>query len=165
MKRILLLAALVALNFTAQAALKKGDRLQAYEIKNTATGEKYCQVCKYGPKDGKIVAFGKLDDEKFWADLKELQGLQSKHENLGVFAQIIDSNDPAAIQAKAKQNGITFPIVIATEPTWNDIYKVNGQSRVIYYAHKTNKIVWTNVGLDGKTADKLAKRVAKDLKG
>jgi hypothetical protein len=165
LKKLLLLTTLTTLTLTTQAALKKGDHLQAYEIQNTATGEKYCQVCKYGPKDGKIAAFGKLDDEKFWADLKELQALQSKHENLGVFAQIIDSTDTAAIQAKAKQNGITFPVVIGADDTWNGIYKINGQSRVIYYAHKTNKIVWTNIGLDNKSADKLSKRLAKDLKG
>jgi hypothetical protein len=151
--------------FSAQAALKKGDRLQAYEIKNTATGEKYCQVCKYGPREGKIIAFGKLADDKFWADLKELQTLQTAHEkDLGVFAQIIDSTDPAAIQEAAKKNGITFPIVIPVEDDWNTIWKINGQSRVIYYAQKNNKIVWTNIGLDPKDAQKLTKRVTKDLK-
>jgi peroxiredoxin len=165
MKRIIVLATLVALSAVAQAALKPGAKLQAYEIKNTATGEKYCQVCKYGPKDGKIVAFGKLKDEKFWADLKELQGLQSKYEKLGVFAQVIDSDDAAAIQAAAKKNGITFPIVTGTDDAVDKIYKVNGESRVIYYAKKDNKIVWSNVGLEGKSAQKLSKRVAKDLKG
>jgi hypothetical protein len=164
MNKLFVLAALVGLSTVAQAALKPGAKLQAYEIKNTATGEKYCQVCKYGPKDGKIVAFGKLNDEKFWADLKELQGLQSKFENLGVFAHIIDSDDASAVQAAAKKNGITFPVVIGTDDSANTIYKVNGESRVIYYAKKDNKIVWSNVGLEGKNAQKLSKRVAKDLK-
>jgi hypothetical protein len=165
MKRIILLATAVSLGAVAQAALKPGAKLQAYEIKNTATGEKYCQVCKYGPKEGKIVAFGKLSDEKFWADLKELQGLQSKYEKLGVFAQVIDSDDAAAIQVAAKKNGITFPVVMGTDDSANTIYKVNGESRVIYYAKKDNKIIWSNIGLDGKNAEKLSKRVAKDLKG
>jgi hypothetical protein len=165
MKKLILLATLASLSAVAQAALKPGARLQAYEIKNSATGEKYCQVCKYGPKDGKIVAFGKLNDEKFWADLKELQTLQSKYEKLGVFAHVIDSTDAAAIQAAAKKNGITFPVVMGTDDSANTIYKVNGESRVIYYAKKDNKIVWSNVGLEGKNAEKLAKRVAKDLKG
>lgn len=165
MKKLILLSVLVSLSFTAQAALKKGDKLQAYEIKNAATGEKYCQVCKYGPKAGKIVAFGKLNDEKFWADLKELQTLQNQFEKLGVFAHIIDSTDAAAIQEAAKKNGITFPVVMGTDDSADKIYKINGESRVIYYAKQNNQIVWTNVGLDGKAGEKLSKQVSKDLKG
>ena len=165
MKKLILLSVLVSLSFTAQAALKKGDKLQAYEIKNAATGEKYCQVCKYGPKAGKIVAFGKLNDEKFWADLKELQTLQNQYEKLGVFAHIIDSTDAAAIQEAAKKNGITFPVVMGTDDSADKIFKVNGESRVIYYAKQNNKIVWANVGLDGKAGEKLSKQVSKDLKG
>ena len=165
MKKLILLSAIVSLTLTAQAALKKGDKLQAYEIKNVATGEKYCQVCKYGPKAGKIVAFGKLTDDKFWADLKELQTLQNQYEKLGVFAHIIDSTDAAAIQEAAKKNGITFPVVMGTDDSADKIYKVNGESRVIYYAKQNNQIVWTNVGLDGKAGEKLSKKVSKDLKG
>lgn len=164
MKKLILLSALAAISVASQAALKPGTKLQAYEIKNTATGEKYCQVCKYGPKEGKIIAFGKLNDEKFWADLKELQALQSQYEKLGVFAQIIDSTDASAIQAAAKKNGITFPVVTGTDDAVDKIYKVNGESRVIYYAKKDNKIVWSNIGLEGKSAQKLSRRVAKDLK-
>jgi len=164
MKKLILLSVLASLTMVAQAALKPGDKLQAYEIKNTATGEKYCQVCKYGPKEGKIVAFGKLDDAKFWADLKELQGLQNKFEKLGVFAHVIDSTDAQAIQEVAKKNGITFPVVMGTDDSVDKIYKVNGESRVIYYAKQNNEIVWSNVGLDGKKGDKLSKRVSKDLK-
>jgi hypothetical protein len=165
MKKLILLSVLVSLSFSAQAALKKGDKLQAYEIKNAATGEKYCQVCKYGPKAGKIVAFGKLNDEKFWADLKELQTIQNQFEKLGVFAHIIDSTDAAAIQDAAKKNGITFPVVMGTDDSADKIYKVNGESRVIYYAKQNNEIVWSKVGLDGKAAKQLSKKVSKDLKG
>ncbi len=164
MKKLILLSVLASLTMVAQAALKPGDKLQPYEIKNTATGEKYCQVCKYGPKAGKIVAFGKLDDAKFWADLKELQGLQDKYERLGVFAHVIDSTDAKAIQEVAKKNGITFPVVMGTDDSVDKIYKVNGESRVIYYAKQNNEIVWSNVGLDGKKGDKLSKKVSKDMK-
>ena len=164
MKKLILLSVLASLTMVAQAALKPGDKLQAYEIKNAATGEKYCQVCKYGPKAGKIVAFGKLNDEKFWADLKELQGLQDKYEKLGVFAHVIDSTDAKAIQEAARKNGITFPVVMGTDDSADKIYKVNGESRVIYYAKQDNEIVWSNVGLEGKAADQLSKKVSKDLK-
>jgi peroxiredoxin len=164
MKKLILVSVLASLTMVAQAALKPGDKLQPYEIKNTATGEKYCQVCKYGPKSGKIVAFGKLDDAKFWADLKELQTLQDKYEKLGVFAHVIDSTDAKAIQEVAKKNGITFPVVMGTDDSVDKIYKVNGESRVIYYAKQNNEIVWSNVGLDGKKGDKLSKKVSKDMK-
>jgi peroxiredoxin len=165
MKKLILLSVLASLTLVAQAALKPGDKLQPYEIKNTATGEQYCQVCKYGPKAGKIVAFGKLNDEKFWADLKELQGLQNRYDKLGVFAHIIDSTDAKAIQEVAKKNGITFPVVMGTDDSVDKIYKVHGESRVIYYAKQNNEIVWSNVGLDGKAGGKLAKKVSKDLRG
>src|SRR5512138_3681090 len=92
-------AALVALITVsaAHAALKPGDSLSPYEIKNVSTGKEYCQVCTYGAKPGKIVAFGKLNDEGFWSDLRHLQKLQTDFKNLGVFAQVIDSSDTAAI--------------------------------------------------------------------
>jgi peroxiredoxin len=165
MKKLILLSVLASLTMAAQAALKPGDKLQPYEIKNTATGEQYCQVCKYGPKAGKIVAFGKLNDEKFWADLKDLQQLQNKYEKLGVFAHIIDSTDAKAIQEVAKKNGITFPVVMGTDDSVDKIYKVNGESRVIYYAKQNNEIVWSHVGLEGKAADKLTRKLSKDMKG
>jgi peroxiredoxin len=164
MKKLILVSVLASLTMVAQAALKPGDKLQPYEIKNTATGEKYCQVCKYGPKAGKIVAFGKLGDAKFWADLKELQTLQDKYEKLGVFAHVIDSTDAKAIQEMAKKNGITFPVVMGTDDSVDKIYKVNGESRVIYYAKQNNEIVWSYIGLDGKAGDKLSKKVSKDMK-
>jgi hypothetical protein len=164
MKKVIFCAVLVALNMVAQAALKPGAKLQPYEIQNVATGEKYCQVCKYGPKAGKIVAFGKLNDDKFWADLKELQGLQSKYEKLGVFAEVIDSTDANVVKEAAAKHGITFPVVIGTDDSVDKIYKVNGESRVIYYAKQNNKIVWSHIGLDAGAGDKLSKKVAKDLK-
>src|SRR3954470_4887416 len=129
MKKLIVASVLISLSMAVQAALKPGDSLQPYEIKNTATGEKYCQVCKYGPKAGKIVAFGKLNDEKFWADLKDLQALQLKYEKLGVFAEVIDSTDAKVVKETAAKHGITFPVVIGTDDSVDKIYKVNGESR------------------------------------
>jgi hypothetical protein len=54
---------------------------------------------------------------------------------------------------------------MGTDDSADKNYKVNGESRVIYYAKQNNQIVWTNVGLDGKAGDKLSKKVSKDLKG
>jgi hypothetical protein len=54
---------------------------------------------------------------------------------------------------------------MGTDDSADKIFKVNGESRVIYYAKQNNEIVWSNVGLDGDKADKLTKKVSKDLKG
>jgi hypothetical protein len=156
----LVLAALFA-GAAAQAALKSGDSLTPYEVKNVSTGKEYCQVCAYGGKAGKVVAFGKLADEGFWADLKELQKLQDGYKTLGVFAQVIDSSDTDAIKAAASKHGITFPVVVAVASDWDKAYKVNGVSRTIYYAQRNNNIVWTGVGLQAPV--ELQAKIKKDL--
>ena len=65
-----------------------------------------------------VAAYGKLDDEAFWADLQKLQKLQNEHQNFGFFGQVLDSTDSAVIQAAAKKHGITFPVVYAVDPDW-----------------------------------------------
>ena len=166
MKKIATLIATVALASVASASLKKGDSLTPYEITNVDTGKKYCQVCAYSTKDAKIVAFGKMDDAKFWADLQSLQKLHAGYESkgLGVFAQVIDSKDLKAINAKAKKMGISFPVVVANEKDWDEAYKVEGVSRTVYYAKK-NRVAWSGVGLDGDTVSALEAKVMKDAKG
>jgi hypothetical protein len=147
----------------AHAALQPGDSLTPYTIHNVSTGKEYCQVCAYGAKPAKVVAFGKLNDAQFWADLQKLQTIANANPKLGVFAQVIDSKDSDAIKAEAAKHGITFPVVVAVEKDWNNKYKVNGQSRVIYYAQQKNNITWTSVGLDDKAATELESQVKKDL--
>lgn len=166
MKNIVTLFATVALVGIANASLKPGDSLTPYEIKNTETGRQYCQVCAYSPKAAKIVAFGKMEDAKFWSDLQMLQKLHAGYDSkgLGVFAQVIDSQDIKAIDAKAKAMGVKFPVVVAVEADWDEAYKVEGVSRTIYYATK-NRIAWTGVGLDDKTISALESKVKKDAKG
>ena len=164
MKKLPLLIAALCLTGWAQAALKPGDSLSAYEIKNVENGKEYCQVCAYGAKAGKIIAFGKLSDEAFWTDLKKLQTLQDGYKDLGVFAQVIDSKDTKAIKAAAEKHGIKFPVVIAVEKDWDKAYKVGDNSRTIYYAEKNNKIVWTSTsGLSDSRSTELSAQLKKDL--
>ena len=164
MKKIVLTLAALSFVGWAQAALKPGESLSPYEVKNVATGKEYCQVCAYGAKAGKIVAFGKLTDEAFWSDLKRLQALQDKYKTLGVFAQVIDSKDTKAIHAAAEKHGISFPVVVALKKDWDNAYKVEGVSRTIYYAQEDNKILWTSTsGLTDDSSNQLAKRLKKDL--
>lgn len=163
MKTLAIALASVLIASMAQAALKPGDSLTPYEIKNVANGKEYCQVCAYGGKSAKVVAFGKLGDEAFWADLKELQKIQDKYKDLGVFAQVIDSGDAEAIKTAATKHGITFPVVVAVAKDWDNAYKVNGVSRTIYYAKKNNNIVWTAVGLKDSAVTELQSKIVKDL--
>jgi hypothetical protein len=163
MKTLALALASLFVATMAQAGLKPGDSLTPYEIKNVSNGKEYCQVCAYGAKTAKGIAFGKLGDEGFWADLKQLQKLQDGFKDLGVFAQVIDSSDTEAIKTAAAQHGITFPVVVAVAKDWDKAYKVEGVSRTIYYAQKKNNIVWTAVGLKESAATELQAKVKADL--
>jgi hypothetical protein len=165
MKKIALLLAACLWAGLSHAALRPGDSLTPYTIHNVSTGKEYCQVCAYGAKPAKVVAFGKLHDAAFWADLEKLQAIANANPKLGVFAQVIDSkdSDSEAVKAEAAKHGITFPVVVAVERDWNKKYDINGVSRVIYYAQQKNNITWTSVGLDGKAAGELESQVKKDL--
>jgi len=165
MKKIALILAAVSLAGLSRAALNPGDSLTPYTIHNVSTGKEYCQVCAYGAKPAKVVAFGKLKDDKFWADLQKLQSLQTANPKLGVFAQVIDAkaDDADTVKAEAVKHGITFPVVVAVEKDWDNKYHVEGVSRTIYYAQQKNNIVWTSTGLDEKAAAELATQVKKDL--
>jgi len=164
MNKFAIFVATLSMAGFANAALKPGDSISPYEVKNVESGKEYCQVCAYGPKTGKVVAFGKLTDEAFWSDLKKLQALQDSYKNLGVFAQVIDSKDIKAIKAAADKHGITFPVVIAVKKDWDRAYKVDGVSRTIYYAQQNNKIVWTSTsGLSETTSSELSAKLKKDL--
>jgi hypothetical protein len=165
MKKTALLLAACLWAGLSHAALQPGDSLTPYTIHNVSTGKEYCQVCAYGAKPAKVVAFGKLHDAAFWADLEKLQAIANANPKLGVFAQVIDSkdSDSEAVKAEAAKHGITFPVVVAVEKDWNKKYNVNGVSRTIYYAQQKNNITWTSVGLDGKAATELESQVKKDL--
>jgi peroxiredoxin len=162
MKKTVILFATLLVATLAQASLKPGDSLTPYEIKNVADGKQYCQVCAYGGKAAKVVAFGKLKDEGFWSDLQQLQKLHKDFDKLGVFAQVIDSKDAEAIKAAAREHGITFPVVVAVEKNWDKAYQVHGVSRTIYYAKRNNSIVWTSVGLNDSGVAELQGKVKHD---
>mgnify|MGYP001401591291 CR=1 FL=1 len=70
----------------------------------------------------------------------------------------------ATAAAAAAKHGITFPVVVAAEKNWDNAYNVKGVSRTIYYAQK-NRIAWTSVGLNDKSAEELQANVKRDLAG
>jgi hypothetical protein len=160
MKRTIYFGMLVTLGGLVHAGLSPGDVLTAYEVKNVRTGKEYCQICAYAAKTAKLVAFGELDDEEFWADLKRMQALHESYKKLGVFAQVIDSNNIKAIQAAASQHDITFPVVVAAAKDWDKTYKVQGVSRTVYYVERNNRVVWSAVGLEARDYSQLKARLA-----
>lgn len=163
MKKLFLSAAVIFSLGMANAALKPGDHLSPYTIHNVSTDKEYCQVCAFGAKPGKLVAFGKLGDAAFWSDLEKMQALQTANPKLGVFAQITDSKDAAAVKAEAAKHNITFPVVIPVEKNWNDLYKIDGASRIIYYAQRKNNIVWTATGISATDVATLESQIKKDI--
>jgi hypothetical protein len=162
LKFLLPLLAIAALT-TARAGLQPGAEVQPYEIHNTASGKEYCQMCAFGAKAATVAAYGKLGDAQFWSDLEKLEAIHKEHANIGVFGQVLDSTDAAAIQAQAAKHGITFPVVYAKDPNWENVYKVGGVSRTVYYS-KNFKIDWSGIGLDDKSLAVLERKVASDAK-
>lgn len=158
------LAALLCFPLTAAAGLAPGANVLPSEVHNTATGEEYCQMCQYAERPATIAAYGKLHDEAFWKDLEKLQAVQKAHKNFGVFGQVFDSVDAAAIQAEAKRHGITFPVVYSVDPNFEKVYQIGGVSRTVYYS--TNfKILWAGVGLDEAALTAINNRIKADPQG
>jgi hypothetical protein len=155
------LLAIVFGAFAAQAELPAGANVLPYEIHNTATGKEYCQMCAYSERPGTVAAYGKLGDPQFWADLEKLQALQTAHKNIGFFGQVLDSTDSAAIQTEAAKHGITFPVVYAVDPAWEQTYKVAGVSRTVYYSSNF-KIGWSGIGLDDKAVAAIESKIKSD---
>jgi hypothetical protein len=156
-----LLTAAAAFASAARAELPAGANVLPYEIHNTATGKEYCQMCAYSERPGTVAAYGKLGDPQFWADLEKLQALEASHKNIGFFGQVLDSTDSAAIQAEAKKHGITFPVVYAVDPNWEQVYKVDGVSRTVYYSSNF-KINWSGIGLDDKAVAAIESKIKSD---
>ena len=152
---ILAVAAIVNQSY---AGLTAGANVLPYEIHNTATGKEYCQMCAYSERPATVAAYGNLRDEQFWKDLEKLQAIQKEHANLGFFGQVLDSTDGNAIQAEAKKHGITFPVVYAVDPDWENVYQVGKVSRTIYYSSQF-KIGWSGVGLDDKAKAAIEEKI------
>ena len=161
---LLVLVACAAFAAVAHAGLQPGANVLPYEIHNTSSGEEYCQMCAYSSRPATVAIYGNLHDEAFWADTAKLQAVQNAHKNFGFFAQVLDSNDAAAIQAEAKKHGITFPVVYAVDPDWEGVYKVGGVSRTVYYS-SAFKIGWSGVGLDDAALKTIEGKIKADPRG
>lgn len=149
---------------TVASGLDVGQKFAAFDIINCESGDKYCQVCKYGPNP-KIMAVGTIDDEDFKQDLKDLDALVKKFgdDKLKAFAVIADASDAGLvtpvdtaeeIQAKAdalrKELGLSMPVVIPAPKgedkngIFEEHYKVS-KSRTIMFADGKNQVRYSEV--------------------
>lgn len=149
---------------TVASGLDLGMRFAAFDIVNCDSGDKYCQVCKFGGSP-KIMAVGTIDDEQFKKDLQDLDAIVAKYgvDKVKAFAVIAESKDGALVtplaskddlQARAKalkaELGITMPIVVpaaagdAVNGVFEDHYQIK-QSRTIMFADSKNEVKYTEV--------------------
>ncbi len=148
----------------AASGLDLGMRFAAFDIVNCDSGDKYCQVCKFGGSP-KIMAVGTIDDEQFKKDLQDLDAIVAKYgdDKVKAFAVIAESKDGALVtplaskddlQARAKalkeELGINMPIVVpaaegdAVNGVFEDHYQIK-QSRTIMFADGKNEVKYTAV--------------------
>jgi hypothetical protein len=150
---------------TVASGLDLEMRFAAFDIINCDSGDKYCQVCKYGPSP-KIMAVGTIDDADFKQDLKDLNALIEKYgdDKIKAFAVIADAREDGALvtplankdelQARAKslkeELGLSFPVVLPAPKgeelngIFEDHYQIR-QSRTIMFADGQNKVKYSEV--------------------
>jgi hypothetical protein len=147
----------------AESGLGVGGKFKPFEIVNCDSGEKYCQVCKFGGSP-KIMAVGALDDDAFKDDIKNLDALVHKYgeDKLKAFAVITDIKDGKAVtptgdraefEAKVKalraELGVSIPLVVpADEGGKNDAfdgwYNIT-KSRTLMFADGRNAVKYSSV--------------------
>lgn len=146
----------------ADSGLGVGGRFKAFDIVNCDTGDKYCQVCKFGGSP-KIMAVGTLDDPAFGEDIKNLDALVQKYgeDKLKAFAVVTDikdgksvtpTEDREALQARVKalreQLGVKIPVVIPDaaegKEAFDDYYNIT-KSRTLMFADGGNAVKYSGV--------------------
>jgi hypothetical protein len=163
---------------TVASGLDLDMRFAAFDIINCDSGDRYCQVCKFGSTP-KIMAVGTIDDEGFKQDLKDLDELVKKYgDKVKAFAVIADAHDGALVtptgnkdelQAKAKalkaELELSFPVVLPApkDDGLNGIFEDHYQvklSRTIMFADQKNKVKYSEVAPADKNAlDEVVKAV------
>ena len=146
------------------STLALGEPFAAFDIVNSESGERYCQVCRYGPKP-KIMAVGTLDDEAFVGDLRALEALLARHEGAvagfaviaeaeeGLLVTPVERHEQLLAEAEALRTrlGLSFPVVL---PAPGDQGQRNGifeshyalsHSRTIMCTDARNRVVYSEV--------------------
>lgn len=148
----------------ADSGLAKDGKLTAFDIVNCESGEKYCQVCRFGMSP-KIMAVGTVDDPEFHDDLKDLDAIVKKYgdDKIKAFAVVTDivdgkgvtPKDIADAQAKANELrqklAISIPVVVPAPEDeggnreWDEYYNIT-KSRTVMFADGRNAVKYSAVG-------------------
>lgn len=148
----------------ADSGLGKDGKLTAFDIVNCESGEKYCQVCRFG-SNPKLMAVGTADDEAFLEDLKDLDAIAQKYgdDQLKAFAVITELEGGKAVTPKdveaAKQRandlreklGVQMPVVVPAADEdggnrrWEEYYNIT-KSRTVMFADGFNVVKYSAVG-------------------
>lgn len=148
----------------ADSGLAKDGKLTAFDIVNCESGEKYCQVCRFGSSP-KLMVVGTSDDEAFLEDLKDLDAIAQKYggDDLKAFAVITDLEGGKAVtpkdvkEAQQRANAlrtklaIQMPVVVpapdedGTNRTWDEYYNIT-KSRTVMFADGRNTVHYSAVG-------------------
>jgi hypothetical protein len=156
-----------------------GHTLRPFIIMDGATGDRYCQICAYGPKP-KIVVFADVDDRSVEADLTRVQQLVDRYQEKGlvafaVFGRIasngftpVTNDEKTAAELKAMRDrlSLTFPVTVVpasyTEKekkgyaAFVDTYDIPATRRLLY-GDANNTVVFAETITDAAANDQFAK--------
>ncbi len=96
--------------------------------------------------------------------MKALQNFHGSLKDIGVFAHVFDSDDAKAVRAEAVKHAITFPVVITADKNWEQLFKVEGVSRTIYFGKADGTVTWAGTGLDEKNLAALGAEIRAHVK-
>lgn len=170
----------------AQAKTKGiGDELKPFIVKNSDTGQQYCQVCAFAGKPT-LMAVGDVGDAAFEQDLLRIQKIitANKEKSVAAFAlvakvdgtKVTSADNEKELQEKLKATkqrlGLTFPVVLLASKLsesdaknyakFSDSYEVMG-SRTILLAGANQKIVYADK-IDTSRADEQFKSLEETIK-
>jgi hypothetical protein len=150
----------------ADSGIGVGGKLSAFDIVNCESGEEYCQVCRYGGSP-KIMVVGAPDDDRFKANVKDVDAIVKKYgeDKVKAFAVVTDiadgkaltPRDRAAAQKKAdalrQELAVSMPVVIPSpgeeggNRVWDEYYNIT-KSPTIMFADGRNEVKYSAVGPD-----------------
>ena len=158
-----------------------GDVLQSFLVRDAASGDYYCMVCRFAGRPTVVAVFD-LEDPALDADLAALERLRADHPRLTLFAVLgrfeggalrpADDEAAALASARARRDrlGLGFPLALLPRDPPAD--KAAGyrpyaagyalsKSRTVLYATADNRVRYAaTLGTDGADAASLARAVA-----
>ncbi len=152
----------------ADSGLGVGGKLIAFEIRNAATDETYCQVCRYGSRP-KIMVAGTPDDPKFQEAVKDVDAIVKKfgQDKVVAFAVASPMKGGKAVTPPAPERdgfkkevsdllgklGVEIPVVIPepedgpTNRQWDEYYNIT-KSPTIMFADGKNTVRYSAAAPD-----------------